>query len=180
MTINTNRNNIKPMFRFITFVVMIMLSGLRTENAEQKSWRNQFACINCMIYSFSRFVFFRMFFACKLLIEFAFFTLIIFICPSFFCKFTFFRLRIPFMRQFSRFCFAIFSLFNRLTGFAIILITCCSVFVKFRNRFEVLAFRTTFCLNCLRHDLFLLKKGYCLEPVTGYAPVVGSLYFHIM
>ena len=43
MTFNTNRNNIKPMCRFVSVPVVILLCRLRTIMTEQKFRRNQAA-----------------------------------------------------------------------------------------------------------------------------------------
>lgn len=49
------------------------------------------------------------------------------------------------------------------------------LFVKFRNRLDLFATRTGFCYDCFRH--FRSFQRDCLEPVIGYAPIVGSFYF---
>lgn len=50
-----------------------------------------------------------------------------------------------------------------------------TVFAEFRDFFNFLAFRASFCFNYLRHGFFLIKK-LCSEPLqTQY--LCGSLYY---
>ena len=46
--------------------------------------------------------------------------------------------------------------------------------VEFKKRFVLLASRTLFCLNGLRHGSFSFPESPCLEPVA-VRPVIGSL-----
>lgn len=59
---------------------------------------------------------------------------------------------------------------------SIITIFCAVIFVKFRNWFNRLAFRTEFCLNYIRHN-FLLYRELCLEPLIRPILMCGSFYY---
>lgn len=49
------------------------------------------------------------------------------------------------------------------------------VWMKVRNRIDLLASCASFCLNCLRHG-DLLNRLSCLEPQVSHKLILGSLY----
>ena len=67
---------------------------------------------------------------------------------------------------------------SSLAGFAVYLKTifCTSILVKFRDRFDLLAFGAAFCFNWFSHSLFPYKR-FRLEPNTRPVLVSGSSYY---
>ena len=187
MTQDTSWNNIKPMLGFVSVPMMILLGGLRAVMAEQKFGRNQFASIDSINYSSSGFNLIWMtsivtFLSCFVFWCFSTF-FICFAISSFALLGLFIMFLIIFIRRFALFCLTTFlSCFakSRFAFFGFLIFTparftidlkpvfTSSVFIKFRQLFELLALRTSFCLNCLRHSRFSLNsERLCLEPVAG-------------
>lgn len=172
MAFYTNRYNIKPMFGFVAFVMMILLCLYGTIMANQEFGRNQFANHNGITHSTSSFDSFGMvgtktnftFPTCY----FAFFCLVVSFSRNltFYCffitKFT------SAMCCFALFCLVIFLIAFRLADFAITLIAVflAAVFVEFRQWLGFFAFGTSFRYDGFRHNRFLYKR-FCLEPIAG-------------
>ena len=137
-----------------------------------------FTSTDCIIYSILRFN--------KIWItRFEFFSyrfILLALSVTLMCSFAIFTFKIQFLIvfliNFTFFGLSVFLIHNNSARFTVALktIISSSIFVKFRNCFELLALSTSFCFNCFRHGLFLLKKGSCLEPVAAHT-AVGSLYF---
>lgn len=176
MTFYTDRNNVQPMFFGIAIVVVIILCLCWTVVALQGIGPRQFAISDSVINSIVSFsasrvssvVFFKIsssidstFFAVSItfLTDTAFLALSI----TFLNGLAFLGLTIKFLAGFTSMVKSIFST---------------TIFMKFRDRFNLFAFVTSFCYDCFRHSRFSLNvKRFMLEPVEGYAPSVGSLYF---
>lgn len=161
MTFCANRLNIKPMLRLIVGM-MVILCLFGAVFALQSVGAGQFASFNSKHYSvicfYPLWIFPSIILHCSLM--------------AFFCFFGFgvlfhilFHVRLE--------VFFIASLTSPLIA------TFCSMFfVKARKGFVFFAFTTAFCYDLLRHDLFLLKRGYCFEPLQGRS-LCGSFYFNI-
>lgn len=169
MTRNTHRNNFKPVFRCVTLVVMILLCWFWAVMALQRRRFGYFASQDYIIYSVSGPNLIWMSVIETLFCCFAFLTLFV----TFFCSFALFALMINSLVEFVFFSLLIRSSANFTTTFKSIFMG--YIVMKFRNWFDCLAFRTLFCLNCLRHGLFPFQKGSCLEPIAAHT-AVGSLY----
>ncbi len=152
MTIKTNRNKVKPMFRGVAFVVMIMFCGFTT-NTLQSIRADQFTGSNSVIDSidsFNPFGVLLTIFLCVLAVcDFAFIGLAILLRTFALCGSAFFGLSIGLL---ARFALAMKSLSF---GF---------IFVKFQKRLNFFARRTLFVYDLLRHN-FLLGRKLCLEPL---------------
>lgn len=168
MTFSANRNNVKPTFWLITWM-MILLCLIATEITLQSVNSSHLASLNSVIYSIFGFssiwvARFKTSSSCSIF-NFAILSLLIVLLVAFLVCFAFFALRIIFLIDFST-----NNTFRMITIFAIFM------FVKFRKWFDLLAFRTSFCLNWFSHSLFLYKR-LRLEPVAAHT-VVGSAYFN--
>ncbi len=156
MTFNTNRNYIKPMFRGIAQVVMILLCLLGTIRALQGISTRQFTDSNSVIYS-----------------SFSFLAFGTSNTETFNCfamsSFSFLALMIAFIGCFAFLSFLIFYLMRYLARLTIMLksIFLTSVFVKFRNLFILLTFRTSFRYDFSSHNQLLIS-WLRLEPVAAY------------
>ena len=179
MTSSTNRNYIVPMFWLITKVVMIIYCWFFQAFYTGKSfWRRHFSIKYSSKDYVLGFYFFKIIgtiFSCvSACYQSVFFCLTKTFKISFYSHYTFFALSTTLMY------FSTFWTFPKktLTQFALTLwpiITLWS-FVKLRDGFNFLAFRTSFCFNWFRHGLIPYIKS-CLEPVSGYIPVSGLLYY---
>ena len=115
MTLPASRFNIKPMFKGITEIVVVLFGLFGTVMASQSRWMRQFASPNGIVYGVLSLYFFGMF---KSVLFFV--SVVIF--------------------------FLFFGLFVRYSAFytmAIMAIFPGAVFVKFRNWFNLPAFRTS-------------------------------------
>lgn len=170
MTRNTNRNYIKPIFRFVTLPMVIFLGRFWAIMTKQKSGRNQSASPNSVIGSILSLMVFGMSNMIAFLSSFMFFCLAI----IFFVGFPFFALMITFCSSFIFCCFII----CRTTIFTIRSMVTFStlVFIKLQKRFVFFATGAYFCYDCFRHFRFSCKR-LCLEPVAGYAPAIGLFYY---
>ena len=161
MAISTNRNNIKPMFWFITVPVMVLLCLCGTVMALQGIRTGQFADSDSLICAPSCFYVFGMpntiMFVADFPCDFAFFAL----CVGFLIGFALLSLSIRISARFTTTLETTFSIF---------------AFVKFRKWFDFFAFGTSFGYNWFSHSLFLYKR-LRLEPVVGHLPIAGSLYY---
>ena len=159
MTLYTNRNNIKPMLRFISVVMVVFICLFTTGTLQRiRSWQSTID--NCLLYhtiSFSSlWITYIIQFIATLFVYFSFFTFVIFRRYSIGNRFTMFSL-------------PIFAHAFIIANFTNIVITIFSsvVFVKVRQRFDLLAFRAFSGYVWVRHGFLLIRKS-CLEPVAGY------------
>lgn len=174
----TSRHYIKPMLRFVSVPVMVLRSLFVAIMAQQSVGVGQFAYLDSIFNNFTCFYSFRMLFSVftngAISGDFAFFT----IFKTFSCNFTVFTFVVKIANNFAFYCLAVFFYVFRMANltFTSTSIFISFVFTKFRKWFELLAFKTLFCLNCLRHSLFPFQKGLCLEPVAAQT-AVGLLYY---
>lgn len=187
MTRNTNRDNIKPILRVVSQVMVIVLRSLyqgflKAREAEQSIGARQLAGTHSSgdsICSKSLFGIPKPVFFMSLL---AFFTFGIFLyiftsrLLSFVALLVFLKspaLSIFFLTNteyFFAFCsLLIFPYVYIATDFALRLkiILFGSVFVKPRKRFNLLALRAWLCYDCFRHGFSPLQKSYCFKPVAS-------------
>lgn len=194
MTIYTNRNDIKIMFRRITKMMMVMCCLFAATITFKYFGRRNFSFPNSVLYAFSGFNFLWVFVSISFYSFFAFFTSQIFSN----CFFAFFTLLKMFSVCFSLFALEILFGFNAIlfcllvsfyagdiafftfrtiakvySGFSFV------VFVKFREWFDFVATRTSFCYNLARH-CFLHNRKLCLEPKTDTMSVLGSFYYRYL
>jgi len=215
MTGNTNSNNVKPMFGFISEMVMIFMGLISTRALKIiGSWQfsglhgviDRHSRFNCIWIEFPAigtivylvcFTFFAL--RIKLSCLFAFIGLFIFHTHNmrFKCfsitrvaSLTFFALSVAIFGLPTFVAFFVFKLcFLTFIAFSInyILLICAifatrtdavfvsTMFMKFRQRLDFLAFGTSLCYDCLRHGCFSIKQ-LCLEPVAGTQLASGSHY----
>ncbi len=182
MAFFTNGNNIKPILRGISFVMMILLC-LLTASAFQSISSNQFARCNSVSNSITCFrAFWKtiiMFFGIFRANFFALFAFAIIFNNNLtlFCA-------IVFCGGYSLTLFACFCLISLLVIFRLAYFACtlmpvfyCLVFMKFRERFNLFAFKTSFCYDLLRHNQFL-TNWLCLEPLRSQSPC-GLFYYTV-
>lgn len=182
MTRYTNRNNIKVVFWFIAFVMVVVFCLLATGTL-QSIRMGQFAASNSNNYSVSCLSAFWK-------------TIVIFDISLSLAIFAYLALLISLNGNSSSFSLVIFcgrlyvafsALFSLLVCFvapitanlALITISIFStmVFGKFRNRFDLLASTTSFGYDLLSH-FRLLNRRFWLEPYARPVRVSGSLYFN--
>jgi hypothetical protein len=156
MAFLTNRLNIEPVFRRITEVMVIVLCNIPTVSAMIGRHFRYSSCRNRVCYGRS----------CGLLFG-AFYSVT---CLS---RFSFFALKPTLTRNFTRDGFRI-TIYTGLTLFSNA-INFCSVFVKRINRFDLIATRTLFSYNRVRH--FCSPKQDCLELLSGPIPVCSLFYY---
>ena len=146
-----NRDNVKPVIRFIPKVMMIFFGKTKAEAAFQSVNWGQFATLDSVIYGITGLETIRIMFPVKT------------------GKLIYFL--------FAFWGFTVSSSGNTLTNSAIILFTIfrCTILLKFRKCLNFLATRTSFCFNQFRHGFFLVKK-LCLEPFTEPISVFGLFY----
>lgn len=172
MAFLTNRHNIEPMFWFVTVPMMILLSRFMAIITQLSNWARQFTYCYCVSHGIACFPAFRMaktrILACTPLSNFPFWSLSIIFVITLLVSYE------------SSFVFLIISLgAGVLTIFTPIFVTIRTsrVFVKFRKLFEILAFRATFCLNCLSHNVLSLSKNVLVRVDCRHIPAVGSSYY---
>lgn len=146
MTFYANRNNIKPKYWFITFVVMIFLCLFATSTLKNTG-TGYFAKFNSIVYG-NISIYFVGIILSELFERFLAFSACV---VSFISTATHFS---------TFFCLLKFSPKNGITSVTLILISIFTylLFVKFRKWFDFLAMRTLFCLNCFSHSLFPYKR----------------------
>ena len=156
------------MFRFVSFMMMILFCLCGAIMALQRIWARKFAISNIMIDSSTGFMFFGIKFVIAFICSFAFFTLfmtlstkfaffglyvtflgcLIFISLpiTFFHNFIFFSLAMAFLSGSALFCSAIFFGMFQITNFATILMIIFSilVFIKFWKRLDLFTRTTLF------------------------------------
>ncbi len=164
MTFSTSRQNIQPMRWFVALVMMILFGLYGAVMAFKTRCFLNLAITNSMFYSLSCFVLFGM---SNGIAQYSFEV----------SNFVFLSLAIYLSCSFTLFCLVIFIDPFQAAYFAIRTMSIFSfiVFVKLRKLFDLLAFRTKFCLNYLSHGLFLYKR-LRLEPLAEPISVGGSLY----
>ena len=193
MTLLTNRNNIKPMLRFITEMMMIFMCRLFAKDAQQRIGRRQLALSDGIFNETTGFYSIRMTQSICFDSFFTFFAL----CVAFLCSLSFFGLHmssyflpvkfstffglqigflVGFLISFIFWSFVIF--FNSLicAYFAICSKSIWSSTVLIELRSDLFANSASFGYDCLRHNR-LLDRRLCLEPNAGPIPVSGSLYY---
>ena len=159
MTIVTYRYNIKPIFRGVTQIVMVLLRRFIAKSTQKRRNTRQFTRTNSTTNRFASFNF--------ILISLAVFS------TSYAKVFRMFLTMPPIMLIPIMSAFVFFGIYLE-TFFTPSSIAVFSVrlFIKFRNRFNLLAFRTLLCLNCLSHSLISDIKLWS-EPVSGYNPFLA-------
>ena len=181
MTFYTRRNNIQPMLFSIALVVVILFCLVGTVMTLHSIKLRQLPIPNGVIYSNSCLVLFWI--TRIILFSFSFppFALGVSFFISFFCNFTFLCFlitsRIFPVYSLAPFCSSIFFFVFGATGLATVLMTvlCASVFVKLRERFELLASATSFLYDFSSHSR-LLNRRFWLGPIAAHT-AVGSSYY---
>ncbi len=165
MTFCASRNNIKPLFRRIAFMMVILLCLFGTITALQGIGPRQFACFNSSINSVLGFYRFGM-------------TITVFAGSFLVGNFAFFTLRVLFSNNLTFFASLVFSGFYEVANFAIRAITNWATvsFMKFWKQFGLFTSATSFCYSLLRHNQFL-TNWLCLGPAAAHT-VVGSLCYN--
>jgi len=189
MTFETHRNNVKPMLRFVAFVVVVFLCWIAAGTL-QRIWSRQFANTNGVInsglsfnsfgmvkvilfysslVSLATFVSSTMVFLGEVVSRFTFFSLPI----AFGNYYMFGALVVPFLTSLTFLTLIIlFATDFTLSSMAILLGT---VFVKLRKRFDFFAFGAAFGYDYFSHFRFLSKREW-LEPNSPPIGLSGSLY----
>ena len=164
MTSFTNWDNIKLVFTFVSFMMVIFLCYCKAKITHQRFRRNKFSYSDGV---FDRIFCFNLFWMAGFVLFFIFSSLL----------FAFIRLFISFSPTlicfFARFCAIRFSVIFSPALFATIISR-----AKLRKWLNFFALRTSFCYDLLRHGFFLVKK-LCLEPVAAHT-AVGSSYINIL
>ena len=173
MTILTSRNNVKPMFWFISFVMMILFC-LQTARTFESFGFREFAVSYGLINGAPGFLLFGVFLVITplvcLLNIFPSFALAVtsLVCLTFFALVVLLQV-----------CFVVFRLgirfYASLTGNSKA-IFCTAVFVKVRQWFSLLAVRTSFCYDLVSH--ICSPKQVWSEPFTRPILVCGSSYYN--
>ena len=178
MAFYARRNNVKPVFRRIAFVMMVVFCLVATGTFHGTK-AGQFASPHSMIDGFVGlcllWVFLYVILYCSIMGFPAFFGFLIALTggPAFFAlvvallgNLTSLGLRIQFPT-------------GIMAGFALIMKSVFETFIlrKFRNGFDFFAFRAAFRYDLLRHNVLSLKRMLCLEPNTRPILVSGSSYF---
>jgi hypothetical protein len=158
MTLSTKRNDIEPVLRGVPAPVMILLCLSTALLALEIGGRGKLASVNGGIERTSGFYLVWVLQTAFTIGPAAFFGLAVFAASPAIDFFA--RLRLPI-------CFqgginAAFTPTVQPIGIA-------AAFVKLRQWFDLLAFRATLCLNCVRHNRFLVKR-LCSEPLAGTYP----------
>lgn len=174
MTRNTNRNNVKPMLFCIAFVVMVLLRLVVATVAffGIGSWESFVPnlIINCI-------------FCLATFWETSLVPVSTVFCAN--SSFSCFGVKLPAILTFVSF-FVSLKISKPSFTFVVGFLACFThrlesirtgtVFVKFKNRLNLLACGTSFGYDLLRHSFFLIKK-LCLEPVSGYSPASGLFHY---
>ena len=185
MTRCTNWYYIKPMFWFISEIMVIMSSCLKTYSASLRFRRRQFfvsyyvsdyfTSLNSFgIILTTYFAVFATYFSSPFglniyfLSDFSFFTIVIFFSGNsvIFC----FLVSFVIFSTFFTYAIFVFTFFTRTTK----TIFARFLFVKFSKWKNLLAFRALFCLNCISHSLISNIKFWS-GPVSGYNPFLARL-----
>ncbi len=171
MTRNTNRNNVKPMFGFVTWVMVLLC--LFATGTLQSIRARYFACSNGVVYSGCRFralwEVITIFATFAFIVFSSFLSLDIFVSRFSIVDFANFTLTILFSIDVTTSFMAYFAI-SLMTIFLI------SVFVKFGKRFSFLAGTTTFGYDLHSH-FRLLYRRFWLKPIAAQT-AVGSFYFN--
>ena len=174
MTRKTNRNNVKPMFRFVTGM-MVLFRPCRAITALHRIGANQLARPDSLVNSILCFTKIQV----RLIIFSTMLTMtnFIFLCLSiaFLARFTFFRLFITLVSCFAFITFEVF-IFAYFTS-VMVPVFPVAVFIKLRNWFDLFASGTSFRYDCFSHSLFPYK-GLRLELLAEPISVSSSLYYN--
>ncbi len=156
MTSSTHRNNIKPMFFFVAFMVMILLGGIGTVIAQLSIGTWQFTSFNGYHYGSFGFNIIRI----------ANIETILFSAIS---GFAFIALLIALSGSFALFTLLIITVYNFPASLATHLepIFSVPVFVKFRNQKCLFASGTLFGYDLSSHFCLLVRRLWS-EPVAAY------------
>lgn len=179
MTKNTHRNNVKPMFGRITFIMMVLLSRFTTKTYSRRYMR-QFSSRNSMINSISSF-YLGIIFTISRIISSSFFALSKLFTSAINNSLTLFCSFVSFMRNFTKsFCFLCFRIYTYSffhTYFALIQIVVfhIDIFIKFIKPFCLFAFCASFRYDFSSHFCLLIRRLW-LEPVAAHT-AVGSFYY---
>lgn len=169
MATNTNRNNIKPMFFRITFMVMIFRCLFYAKKTFKFSCGKKITLLNTAKNGSSCEPFFRIYFVGLLIILrialFCFNTIII----RYFRRFSFKHTNIAMHPSKLVSSIALFA--NRTQTVFV-----SGTSIKLVYVFDLLTVRALSCYSYFRHIRFLFKR-VCLEPIAGYIPVVGLFYY---
>ena len=180
MTFFTYRNYIKPMFRGIAFVVMVLLSRFFAFAAQQKKSTWKHSVTNCMVDSNTSLNSVRIFFSDSHHHRFAFFAFYIFFMALVQYFFAFFACFVAIFVLCALWASQPVSRMNSMTNLTITLMAAfvASFFVKITGWFDLIAFGTNKCYDCFRHFLFLSKR-FCLGLVIStYLWPVRSILQH--
>ena len=152
MTRYANRNYIERMFRFVAAMMMVLFSMVPAYSAMIGRSRREFVDLDGITNDIASFYIRFMFWAVAFLI-------FSYCYPIF---------------DFSFLGFIVLSYAVTCTCFALSIVSNFTIFsfMKFVERFNLLALRTSFCLNCLSHSLISSIKLW-LEPVSGYNPFLA-------
>jgi hypothetical protein len=184
MTLAAHRDNIEPMFRRVIQIVVVILGLLATFVAFQfAGWQQApsgngvsnciFGLPSLWVLAFVfAFVTVSSFFAILGLPVFAGAPVLRF---SSFCGLSIFSIG-PVVNLFAGWRLLIGFIGGNMAGFTATpqAIRIFSMFMKLGNRFELLAFRASFCLNCVRHILSFAKSMF--KAVCGLRPADGLFY----
>ena len=163
MANNANRNYVKPMLWLIAVMVMVFLGRLATLT-RMSFGRRQKAILYRVVY----------FVSCSIVFWETILTLQTFLASSVppYGFFPIFCLLIPmatattyFPSFFSLFVSIIYNVYAHLTRICFSVFTCFSC-IKLSEWFNLLAFTTGFCLNCLSHNLISIIKLW-LGPIVS-------------
>lgn len=165
MTFFADRNNIKPVFFFVTVPVVVLFGWMITIMAFEVFSFWYFPISDSVADSTACLVALRktatVFFISTAVYYFTFRTFII----IFACCFAFFAFPIQYFVRFSTRCALrtkpVFSI---------------SVFAKFRNKFDLFAMATSLCYDLLSHNCLLYRR-LRLESVSRPILVSGSFYY---
>jgi len=180
MTMDTNRNNIKPVFRRIAFMVMVVYRLVATRTLQRIRSR-QCTSTNCATNS-----------TCSFFINIIWVLIMKTFLHSPKSRSTFIALSITFVRSLTLFTPPIIFVIGFLVDFSFFTLSiilfagfaysCVSIFVacmliKFSKRFDLLASATSFRYDLLSHFRLLIRRLW-LEPYAPPVGVSGSLYYN--
>lgn len=180
MTYSAQRNYIKPMFRLVAKIMMVLFGIFSALCALTFCYKWHVTitglCMNC-IFSFS-FIWIVSGIFCVA------FGKVTFTCCSLairhLCSLKFNRMSMLILHSLTMWGLDILIMKNIHTFFAPILDSgrFCPIFVKVRQSLNFLAFRAVLFYDGFRHDCFLIKQ-LCLGLLAGYIPSVSLPYYRI-
>ncbi len=175
MARNTSRNDIKPVFGFIsqTVVILICLLGAVMAIKITRFW--EFIKFNSITYNTPGITFICVFFSTAFLCCSAFFALTVSLRARFSNFSTTQTLAILLLRQFCLIAFSPFAL-AKLT----LIMTSKFAFVKFcklRNWLKLLAGTASFCYDWFRHNVLSSKKNVLVRADRASIALLGLFYY---